>query len=117
MGKKSKRRVDASNLIRPDNTSASHEPSGPQSLAKNTFASKAPTVGVHIACLVFFIIIIYSNTLNAPFQWDESFFIVDNPIIKNLHYFTSPSAAKGFKLYTALINRYVGYLTFALNYR
>ncbi|MGO9014165.1 MAG: tetratricopeptide repeat protein [Dissulfurispiraceae bacterium] len=117
MGKKSKKRVDESNLIRSDNTSASHESSGPQSLAKNTFASKAPAVGVHIACLVFFIIIIYSNTLNAPFQWDESFFIVDNPIIKNLHYFTSPATAKGFKLYTALINRYVGYLTFALNYR
>ncbi len=72
---------------------------------------------IHIACIVLLIIIIYSNTLNAPFQWDESTFIVDNPIIKNLHYFASPSDAKGLSLYSALINRYVGYLTFALNYR
>ncbi len=72
---------------------------------------------IHILCLAFLIIIIYSNTLNAPFQWDESDFIVNNPIIKNLHYFTSPSDAKELPLYIALVNRYIGYLTFALNYR
>ncbi len=44
-------------------------------------------------------------------------FIVNNPIIKDLHYFASPSDAKGFELYSGLINRYIGYLTFALNYR
>ncbi len=71
----------------------------------------------HILCIVFLILIIYSNTLNAPFQWDEGTFIVDNPILKNLHYFTNPSDAAKFPLYTALINRYIGYLTFALNYR
>ncbi len=70
-----------------------------------------------IACIVFLILIIYSNTLNAPFQWDEGNFIVDNPIIKDLHYFIHPSDAKEFPLYTALINRYIGYLTFALNDR
>ncbi len=72
---------------------------------------------IHIACLAFLIFIIYSNTFSAPFQWDESSFIVDNPIIKDLHYFANPSDAKGFELYSALINRYVGFLTFALNYR
>jgi len=40
---------------------------------------------VHIACLVFLILLIYGNTLNAPFQWDENVFIVGNPIIKDLH--------------------------------
>jgi Tfp pilus assembly protein PilF len=70
-----------------------------------------------LVCLVFLIVVIYANTLSAPFQWDESDFIVDNPIIKDLHYFTSPSAAKGFELYSSLINRYIGFLTFALNYR
>ena len=79
------------------------------SLANNSF--------IHVACLVLLIVIIYANTLNAPFQWDESDFIVGNPIIKDLHYFTSPSDAKGFELYSAFINRYIGYLTFALNYR
>ncbi len=72
---------------------------------------------IHIACLVLLIIIIYSNTLNAPFQWDESGFIVNNPIVKNLHYFTTPSDAKGFDRYAIFISRYVGFLTFALNYR
>ncbi len=72
---------------------------------------------VHIACIVFLILIVYSNTLNAPFQWDESTFIVNNPIVSDLHYFIIPSDAKGLELYGGLINRYVGYLTFALNYR
>ena len=72
---------------------------------------------IHLACLVFLIVIIYANTLNAPFQWDESQFIINNPIIKDLHYFSNPSDAKGFKLYSSFIGRYIGYLTFALNYR
>ncbi len=72
---------------------------------------------IHIACILFLIIIIYFNTLKAPFQWDEGPFIVDNPIIKDLHYFASPSDAKSLPLYRALIVRYVGYLTFALNYK
>ncbi len=99
----------------------------PMSVAieKISGASKAhPVVGplannplVHAACIVFLITIVYSNTLNAPFQWDESSLIVDNPIIKDIHYFISPSDAKGFALYTHLVERYVGYLTFAGNYR
>ncbi len=72
---------------------------------------------IHILCIVFLVLIIYSNTLNAPFQWDENGFIVNNPIVKNLHYFTAPSDAKGFERYGSFVNRYIGYLTFALNYR
>ncbi len=71
----------------------------------------------HIACLVFLIIITYSNTLNAPFQWDEGLYLVDNPIVKDLHYFTNPSDAEGFALYGHLMERYIGYFTFALNYK
>src|SRR5208283_2124905 len=72
---------------------------------------------VHIACIVFLVIIVYSNTLNAPFQWDEGAFIVNNPIVKDINYFASPSDAKGFELYGHFIERYIGYLTFALDYR
>jgi hypothetical protein len=72
---------------------------------------------VHISCLVLLIVIIYSNTLNAPFQWDEYEYLVSNPIVKDLHYFVSPSVAQGFKYYNFLMLRYVGYLTFALNYK
>ncbi len=71
----------------------------------------------HIACLVVLILIIYSNTLNAPFQWDEDEFLVNNPIVNNLHYFASPSDARGLQYYGHLMERYVGYLTFALNYK
>ncbi len=71
---------------------------------------------IHILCIVFLIIVIYSNTLNAPFQWDEGLYLVDNPIVKDLHYFTNPSDAKGFALYNHFMERYIGYLTFAFNY-
>src|SRR5208283_5811064 len=99
---------------KPGNTKKSPIPvlpasSSPRSSADNTL--------VHIACVAFLIIIVYSNTLNAPFQWDEGDFIVDNPIVKDLHYFTSPADAKGFALYDALVQRYIGFLTFAIDYR
>ena len=59
----------------------------------------------------------YINTFDAPFQWDESYYILENPIVKDLEYFRSPSKAEGYKLYPAVKNRYISYLTFALNYR
>ncbi|MBF0560344.1 MAG: tetratricopeptide repeat protein [Nitrospirae bacterium] len=72
---------------------------------------------VHIVCLVVLILIIYSNTFKAPFQWDEDKYIVNNQIIKDLHYFFNPSVTKGFEFYDGFVKRYVGYLTFALNYK
>ena len=73
---------------------------------------------IHSSALVLLIIVLYAGTLNAPFQWDENYFIVDNPIVKDFSYFVNPSDAKGFNIfYGGLINRYVGYLTFALNYK
>ncbi|MDP2167140.1 MAG: hypothetical protein Q8J64_02275, partial [Thermodesulfovibrionales bacterium] len=62
-------------------------------------------------------ILAYSNTFNAPFQWDEQKFIVNNPIVKDLVYFIEPSTAENLELYPALKGRYVGYLTFALNFK
>jgi tetratricopeptide (TPR) repeat protein len=61
-----------------------------------------------------------SNTLNAPFQFDDSAAIVDNPIVKDLGYMLNPAAAKVHKQlfeYELFNRRYIGYLTFALNYR
>jgi tetratricopeptide (TPR) repeat protein len=89
----------------------------PVSSESSIWRSSADNRLVHIACLVLLIVIVYSNTLNAPFQWDEWGFIVNNPIVKNLHYFTSPSDAARLPRYSSFITRYVGYLTFALNYR
>jgi|Deesub1362A_J573_1020465.scaffolds.fasta_scaffold00077_21 tetratricopeptide (TPR) repeat protein len=62
-------------------------------------------------------LLVYSNTFNSPFQWDESSFIEKNPAVKDLTYFFEPSKAKGSEYYGALKSRYIGYLTFALNYK
>ncbi|MBI5675378.1 MAG: tetratricopeptide repeat protein [Nitrospirae bacterium] len=72
-----------------------------------------------IACLVF---LIYSNTFNAPFQFDDDPNIVDNPAIKDFHYFADPSSVARIDnlskpLKPLFKTRYIGYLTFALNYR
>ena len=61
----------------------------------------------------------YSNTLEAPFVFDDKFVIVENAIVKDLSYFISPSEAKvnkGHFEYESFKHRYIGYLTFALNY-
>ncbi|MBF0557659.1 MAG: tetratricopeptide repeat protein [Nitrospirae bacterium] len=71
----------------------------------------------HIACLAFLVIIIYANSLNVPFQWDEEMHIVNEPIIKDFNYFLYPSEARGFEHYNFFISRYIAHLTFALNYR
>jgi hypothetical protein len=62
----------------------------------------------------------YSNTFRVPFQFDDKPVIVENPIIKDLRYFATPSEAKVFTEhfgYHTFRSRYIGYLTFALNYR
>ena len=72
---------------------------------------------IFIVLIPIFGILAYSNTFHAPFQWDESAFIEKNPIVKDLSYFLETSKAKGFEYYPALKGRYIGYLTFALNYK
>jgi hypothetical protein len=68
----------------------------------------------------------YSNTLNAPFQLDDIPNIAENSIIKNLNNYATPSKAKVDERtvdypriinYRLLISRYIGSLTFALNYK
>ena len=62
---------------------------------------------------------VYSNTLEAPFVFDDKFVIIENPIVKDLAYFISPSEAKvhkGHFEYESFKHRYIGYLTFSLNY-
>jgi tetratricopeptide (TPR) repeat protein len=72
---------------------------------------------IYLAVVVFAGIIVYSNTFHVPFQWDEDAFIRANPLVKNIGYFFKPSRAGGHELYAAVMNRYIGYLTFALNYK
>jgi Flp pilus assembly protein TadD len=74
---------------------------------------------LHCLLIALVALLAYSNTFRSPFQWDEEDFIVQNPIVRDLGYFASPSKAKGidpdYEIF--LRTRYVGYLTFAANYQ
>jgi tetratricopeptide (TPR) repeat protein len=64
--------------------------------------------------------IAYSNTFNVPFVLDDRQNIVENQTIRNLEHFIKPSNAEsftGFVHYPKLKSRFIGYLSFALNYR
>jgi protein O-mannosyl-transferase len=72
---------------------------------------------VHVIVICLLGLIVYSNTLAAPFQWDEDHYLMANPIVKDLNYFLTPAKAAGFEYYSGLKSRYIGYLSFALNYK
>ena len=65
----------------------------------------------HLLLIVFVGLASYANTFTVPFQFDDLSQIVDNPFIKDLGNFTS--SAKGYALN---LSRYIGNLSFALNY-
>jgi Flp pilus assembly protein TadD len=74
---------------------------------------------LHIILIVVLCFLAYSNTFSVPFQLDDKDAIAENPIIKDFQYFTSPSKAKALTEhfgYHTFRSRYIGYLTFALNY-
>ncbi|MGD0281727.1 MAG: tetratricopeptide repeat protein, partial [Dissulfurispiraceae bacterium] len=89
----------------------------PAKIMKSTNNNILNKTLVHILLIVVMGFLAYSNTFHAPMQWDEDIFLRENPIIKNLNYFIWPSSAKGLPFYDGFINRYVGYLTFAINYK
>ncbi len=74
----------------------------------------------HILFIILFILIGYSNTLTVPFQFDDYANIESNPIIKDLRHYSEPSRTKTFSdlhIYPMYKNRFIGSLTFAINYR
>jgi tetratricopeptide (TPR) repeat protein len=77
-----------------------------------------------IYCVLLIVILsglAYANSFSVPFILDDKAVIVHNPIVKDLKYFIEPSAAQNFDKnlfeYITFKKRYVGYLTFALNYK
>jgi tetratricopeptide (TPR) repeat protein len=77
---------------------------------------------IHVLAIIFIAFLVYSNTFNAPFQFDDITNIVDNPSIKDLHYFSDPSRVEladksNFFSKPLFRTRYIGYLSFALNYK
>ncbi|MEN8262918.1 MAG: tetratricopeptide repeat protein [Nitrospirota bacterium] len=76
---------------------------------------------VHILLIIVICIIAYSNTFSSSFIYDDKFVIVGSGIVKDLHHFIELSDARIFNdnlfEYTTFKRRYIGYLTFALNYK
>jgi len=72
---------------------------------------------VQILVIVILGILIYSNTFNFPFAFDDTPNIVNNPAIKSFRYFIDPSLAEKDHLTNFYQGRFVGYLTFAVNYK
>ena len=76
---------------------------------------------IQILLIIFIGLLIYSNTFNAEFTFDDKPYIIENPAIKDFSYFGEP--AKVLKLNQmgtgyryAFITRIVTHFTFALNY-
>ena len=65
----------------------------------------------HIALIIIVGILIYSNTFQVPFVFDDESSITQNHVIKNLHNFLLDGSG-----YSYNPRRFVGYLTIALNY-
>jgi tetratricopeptide (TPR) repeat protein len=75
------------------------------------------SISLHLLLIIVFGLIAYSNTFDVPFQWDDLRRISGNEIVKDLSYFTDTERASALQFHDALKGRYVGYLTFALNYK
>lgn len=65
----------------------------------------------HISLIIIVGILVYSNTFNVPFVFDDESSITKNHVIKNLHDFVLGGSG-----YQYNPRRFIGYLTIALNY-
>ncbi|MCG6534800.1 MAG: tetratricopeptide repeat protein [Syntrophales bacterium LBB04] len=66
---------------------------------------------VHVLLITVIALLAYSNTFNTPFQLDDTSQIVENNLLGNLDNFILNT-----KGYNYNPSRFIGYLTFALNY-
>jgi Flp pilus assembly protein TadD len=71
----------------------------------------------HVALVIVLGALVYANTIGVPFLFDDRPNISANPIVKDISFFTDTGRAASFERYDALRSRYVGYLTFFLNFR
>jgi len=82
------------------------------------FDRKAPAALIIFALVV----IIYSGTLYAPFEFDDNEYIIQNPVIRDLGVLLEPLRSRAMIVSDSLVgytfrSRYIGYLTFAMNFR
>lgn len=92
------------------NKSTSLITSAESNVPSRLFSALGRKTGIHLLIVTVAVLIGYSNTLHSPFVFDDSANIVDNALIKDLDNFTS---LEGHKLSP---RRFIGYLSFALNY-
>lgn len=71
---------------------------------------------IHYSIIIIVAIIAYANSLDVPFQFDDAPNIEHNLIIRDLSHFSDPSGAEGTQFYGSVRRRFIGYLSFALNY-
>lgn len=71
---------------------------------------------VHLIVILVIGLAAYSNTFYVPFHLDD-FYIKANPFVKGIDVPADYIKNAGSDLYDHTVNRYVAYLTFALNYR
>ena len=112
MGRASKRKKNQE-ILHSNNNS---EPSTP--LPKTELLHKPI---IHFLTIIAFGVLAYSNTFQVPFLFDDIANIVENPIIKDFRYFRYPADVLDVPFYAPFYeffkSRFVGYLTFALNYK
>jgi protein O-mannosyl-transferase len=110
MGKASRKKQSAAQAGRQESEQAA-KPTSPRP------GDHASRQALHLVIILVVGFLAYSNTFQSPFQWDEADFITGNPIVRDMGFFAEPSKAVGLPAYDALKSRYIGYLTFALNYK
>jgi len=85
-------------------------------------SQKSGSRRLHYVMIAILGIIIYSNTFNVPFIFDDLLYIVKTPVVTSLQYFTEPSKVWEVIQPDSLVGytfntRLIGFLTFALNYK
>jgi tetratricopeptide (TPR) repeat protein len=80
------------------------------------FAARLQKPMVRVLLILVLVAIVYAGTLDFPFLWDDLYLVEGNPIVTDLGYFLDTSSAQSFEGYAGLRTRYLGYLSFALNY-
>jgi tetratricopeptide (TPR) repeat protein len=83
-------------------------------------------ISFHLFLIILVGSLVYAGTLDVPFQYDDTVYIVENPLIKNLEHFGDLSSHEidreqdvnniSFFRHLNFKLRYVGHLSFALNY-
>lgn len=74
----------------------------------------------HVLAILILGLLCYANTLDVPFYLDDVQNIIENPIVRDLGYFLDTDRARAHNAPTAyplLMRRYIGSLSFALNYK